>query len=498
MTTQDRSTSYWQEKANTLTFHQKSFINGKWVNALSGRTFAAINPATNQIITRIAECEAEDVDIAVAAARRAFESGVWSRRSPEDRKAVLLRLADLIRAHQEELGLLDTLEMGKPISYSTGTDVPMAASTFQWYAEAIDKVYDEIAPTALGNLALIRREALGVIGCVVPWNYPLMMASWKLAPALAAGNSIVLKPAEQSSLSALRLAELAKEAGLPDGVLNVVTGYGETAGQALGLHMDVDCLAFTGSTEVGKLFLAYSAQSNLKQVWLECGGKSPILVFADCHDLEAAADAAAFGIWYDQGEVCSATSRLFVEESIKDQFIELLVERAKHFQPGDPLDPNSKMGAIVDTRQADRVMSYIEKGCEIATLREGGKRITIDGSSNYIAPTIFDNVSNDMVIAREEIFGPVLSVISFKSEEQAINLANDSIYGLAGSLWSNDLKRVMRISDSLKVGTVSVNCVDAAGNIVPFGGFKQSGIGRDLSLHAFDKYTNLKTVWIKY
>jgi len=494
----DKTQGYWLAKSKSLKIRSEAFIDGKWVNAGSGRTFDAINPATNTVITRVAACEIKDVDLAVSAARKAFNSGVWSNAAPEKRKAVLLRLAELIRANAEDLGLLDTLEMGKPISYSTEVDVPLTANTFQWFGEAIDKVYGEIAPTPKGDLALVRREPLGVIGCVVPWNYPLLMAAWKLAPALAVGNSVVLKPAEQSSLSALRLAELAVEAGLPAGVLNVVPGYGENAGQALGRHMDVDCIAFTGSTEIGKVFLRYSADSNMKQVWLECGGKSPNIVFADCEDIESAADAAAFGIWYDQGEVCSANSRLIVEQSIKERFVKLLTERARNFQPGDPLDPSTKMGAIVDEAQTERIMRYVGIGKDIATLRVGGERATINGSSNFVTPTIFDDVTNDMAIAREEIFGPVLSVISFRDEEEALSIANDSIFGLAGSVWSSNLGRVHRIAERLRVGTVSVNCVDAAGSVVPFGGFKQSGIGRDNSLHALDKYSNLKTIWIKY
>ncbi|WP_245429608.1 aldehyde dehydrogenase [Mesorhizobium sp. DCY119] len=488
----------WHEKATRISFRNQAFINGKWVASASGKVFEARNPATNHLLASIAECDVEDVNRAVAAARKAFDSGVWSRASPETRKTVLVRLAELIRQHQDELALLETLDTGKPIANSVAADIPGSAATFQWFGEAIDKVYGEIAPTELGNLALVRRDALGVVACVVPWNYPLMMASWKVAPALAAGNSVVLKPAEQTSLTALRLAELAVEAGLPYGVLNVVTGFGETAGQALGRHMDVDCLAFTGSTEVGKYFLRYSAESNMKPVWLECGGKSPNLVFSDCDDIEAAADAAAFGIWYDQGEVCTANSRLLVEEKIKDEFVDLLKKRARDYQPGDPLDPTTKMGAVVEDRQTARILSYIEQGKSVARLVEGGEQLTISGSSNYVTPTIFDGVTNDMVIAREEIFGPVLSVLSFREEEEAARIANASIYGLAASIWSNNLKRVMRLSDALRVGTISVNCMDAVSNVVPFGGFKQSGNGRDLSLHSFDKYTNLKTVWIKY
>lgn len=488
----------WHEMAARISLRNQAFIDGKWVSSASGKVFETRNPATNHLLTSIAECDLEDVNRAVKAARKAFDAGTWSRAAPETRKNVLIRLADLIRRHQDELALLETLDTGKPISNAVSADIPGTAATFQWFGEAIDKVYDEIAPTELGNLALIRREALGVIACVVPWNYPLMMASWKVAPALAAGNSVVLKPAEQTSLTALRLAELAVEAGVPEGVLNVLTGFGETVGQALGRHMDVDCVAFTGSTEVGKYFLRYSAESNMKPVWLECGGKSPNLVFSDCDDLEAAADAAAFGIWYDQGEVCTANSRLLVEESIKDEFVDLLKARAREYQPGDPLNPDTKMGAVVDEQQTARILGYIEKGKSVARLVEGGEQRTIGGSSNFVTPTIFEGVTNDMVIAQEEIFGPVLSVLTFREEEEATRIANASIYGLAASVWSNNLKRVMRISDVLRAGTISVNCMDAAAPTVPFGGFKQSGIGRDMSLHSFDKYTNLKTVWIKY
>lgn len=488
----------WQKRAKAVTFKTQAFIGGKWVGAASGKSFDVVNPATNQVIASVAECDAEDVDRAVKAARAAFASGSWSRRTPEERKVVLLRMAELIRKHRDELAVIDTLDMGKPIGLTAAYDIPGSADNWQWFAEAIDKVYDEVAPTGHGNLAMIRRDALGVVAAIVPWNYPFQMATWKVAPALATGNSVILKPAEQSPLSALKMAELAAEAGIPDGVFNVLPGFGETAGQALGLHMDVDCVGFTGSTEVGKYFLRYSAESNLKQVWLECGGKSPNLVFADCDDLDAAADASAFGIWGNQGEVCSANSRLLVEDKIRDRFLEKLVARAQGFQPGDPLNPGTAMGAIVEKRQTDKIMGYIAKGKEIASLVAGGERLTITGSDNYVTPTIFDNVKNDMVIAREEIFGPVLSVIPFKSEDEAVSIANDTIYGLAASIWSNNLKRVHRLADQIQAGTVSVNCVDAGSSMTPFGGFKQSGIGRDLSLHAFDKYTNLKTVWIKY
>ncbi len=488
----------WIDRAAAIRFRDKAFIDGKFVAARSGRTFASINPATGETLAEVASCGEEDVDRAVASARRAFLSGSWSRAAPAHRKEVLLRLAQLLRENLQELALLESLDMGKLVADAATVDVPGSAGIFQWYAEAIDKLYDEVAPTGSGDLVLVRREPLGVIGAVVPWNFPLDMATWKCAPALAAGNSVVLKPAEQSPFSALRLAELAMEAGLPAGVLNVVPGLGETAGQALGRHMDVDCLAFTGSTAVGKMFLQYSGQSNMKQVWLETGGKSPNLVFADCGNLDAAADMAAFGIFFNQGEVCSANSRLLVQRSVKEAMVEKLAKRAAATQPGDPLDPASKMGALVDARHAANVMRFVEAGKKTARLVTGGEQVSVNGRGSFVQPTIFDNVSPQDTIAREEIFGPVLSVIAFDDEEEAIRIANDSVYGLAASLWTDSLSRAHRISERLHAGTVSVNTVDALSPMTPFGGFKQSGFGRDLSLHALDKYTALKTTWIKY
>jgi len=488
----------WNHLATRLTPSGQMFINGKGADALSGKTFATTNPATGEKLADVAEGDSADIDHAVATARASFEKGVWSGETPMNRKAVLLKLADLIRANLDELALLDSLDMGKPVEDAATIDVPGAALFFQWYAEAIDKIYDEIAPTGPGDLAMITREPLGVVGAVVPWNFPLDMATWKVSAALAAGNSIVLKPAEQSPLSALRLARLAMEAGLPEGVLNVVPGYGETAGRALGLNPDVDCLAFTGSTPVGKLFQQYAGQSNMKQVWLETGGKSPNLVFADCDDLDAAADMAALGIFFNQGEVCSANSRLLVERSIHKEFVERIAARAANFAPGNPLDPASGMGAIVSQEQHDRIVSMIELGKKDADCITGGNAVKIDNRGLYIEPTIFDNVAPTADIAKDEIFGPVLSVIPFDSEDEAVSIANDTIYGLAASLWTGSLSRAHRVSRRLRAGTVSVNTVDALSPMTPFGGFKQSGIGRDLSLHALDKYTALKTTWIKY
>ncbi|VVP88454.1 NADP/NAD-dependent aldehyde dehydrogenase PuuC [Pseudomonas fluorescens] len=489
---------FWQQRANRQTFIDTALIGGRSVKSSSGATFDAINPATNRLLAQVAACGEEEVDLAVRSARHAFNEGSWACMAPAQRKKILIRLSELLLAHREELALLDSMNMGKPVMDAYNIDVPGAAGVFAWYGEALDKVYDQVAPTAANALATITREALGVVAAVVPWNFPLDMAAWKLAPALAAGNSVVLKPAEQSPFSALRLGQLALEAGIPEGVLNVVPGLGVSAGRALGLHPDVDCLVFTGSTQVGKYFMQYSAQSNLKQVWLECGGKSPNLVFADCQDLDLAAEKAAFGIFFNQGEVCSANSRLYVQRCIHDEFVERVIAKSRSWMPGDPLDPASAAGAIVDSEQTTRIMRAIGQASEDgAKLLSGGEQLTFNGSSNFIQPTIFGDVKHDSALAREEIFGPVLAISAFDGEEEAITLANDSIYGLAASVWSDDLNRAHRVAKALKAGTVSVNTMDALDITVPFGGGKQSGFGRDLSLHAFDKYTHLKTTWFQ-
>jgi acyl-CoA reductase-like NAD-dependent aldehyde dehydrogenase len=488
----------WRARAASIRPRTQFFIDGKFAPAASGATFDNLNPATGKSLGPVASGEQADIDRAVASARAAFRKGVWVDQPPKARKKVLLAFADLLLANRDELALLETLDTGKPIGDSLAVDIPAAANCIRWYAEAVDKVYDEVAPTGPNNLALITREAMGVIGAIVPWNFPLLMASWKIGPVLATGNSLVLKPSEKSPLSALRVAELAVEAGLPPGVFNVVPGFGASAGKALAAHMDVDCIAFTGSTATGKTVMQYAAQSNLKKVGLECGGKSPNIVLADCPDIDKAAKAAAFAIFFNQGEMCSAGSRLLVAESIKDQMLEKIAAVGRFMKPGDPLDPATKLGAIVDETQMNRVLSYIDAGkSDGAKIALGGSRVRQDTGGFFVEPTVFDGVKPDMRIAKEEIFGPVLATITFKDVDEAIRIANDVEYGLAAAIWTRDINTAHRSARALRAGTVYVNCYDADDITVPFGGFKQSGIGRDKSLHALDKYTELKTTWIE-
>lgn len=491
------SQAEWQALATNLTLEGRAYLNGAYQWAANGETFTSVSPLDGRELASIACCDQSDADKAVMAARTAFEAGTWSQLAPAKRKAVLLRLANLIEAHGDELALLETLDMGKPISHARTVDVPATARAIRWTAEAIDKVYGELAPTPHNQIGMISREPMGVVAAIVPWNFPMIMAAWKIAPALATGNSVILKPSEKSPLSAIRLAALAEEAGVPAGVFNVLPGYGHTVGKALALHMDVDCLVFTGSTNVAKQLMIYAGQSNMKRVWLEAGGKSPNIVFADAPDLKKAAAEAASAIAFNQGEVCTAGSRLLVEKCIRAEFVGLIREALKTWRPGHPLDPATTCGAIVDQGQLDRIIEYIGIGqSEGARLVEGGHRIMEDTGGLFVQPTVFDGVNNQMRIASEEIFGPVLSVIGFDTADEAIRIANDSIYGLAAAVWTSNINTAHKVAKALRAGSVWINHYDGGDMTAPFGGFKQSGNGRDKSVHAFDKYTELKATWL--
>jgi gamma-glutamyl-gamma-aminobutyraldehyde dehydrogenase/4-guanidinobutyraldehyde dehydrogenase/NAD-dependent aldehyde dehydrogenase len=492
------TTTDWHARAKTLKIDGRAFIGGVRMPAAGGQTFECFSPIDNRKLADVASCQEIDVNLAVACARTAFNDRRWAGLSPRERKQAMIRFADLLITNREELALLETLDMGKPISASLSVDVNSAANSLRWFGEAIDKMYDEIAPTADNTLAMITREPIGVVGAIVPWNYPILMACWKIAPALASGNSVVLKPSEKSPLTALRLGDLALEAGIPAGVLNIIPGFGEQAGTPLAMHMDVDCIAFTGSTGVGKKIQIMAGQSNLKRAWCELGGKSPNIVFADCKDLDKAAAASIGSIFYNQGESCNAPSRLLVERAIKDAFVKKLLAHLPDYQPSDPLDEKTTMGAIVDCGQMENVLKYIASGkAQGAKLLAGGAQVRTETGGFYISPTVFDAVTNDMTIAAEEIFGPVLSIIAFDSEEEAIKIANDTPYGLAAAIWTQDISRAHLVAQRLRAGTVHVNSYDEDDITVPFGGYKQSGNGRDKSLHALEKYTELKTTWIR-
>jgi gamma-glutamyl-gamma-aminobutyraldehyde dehydrogenase len=479
-------------------FRTQAFIDGRFVDAASGETFTSENPANGQVIAEVASGGPEDIDRAVAAARRSFDDGRWSRLAPADRKTVLLRFADLIEANTDELATLDALEGGKPITDTREVDLPDTVKTFRWYAEAIDKVFDAVAPTGPEALGLIVREPVGVVGAVVPWNFPILMAAWKMAPALACGNSMIVKPSRLTSLSAIRMAELAAEAGLPDGVLNVVPGPGGAAGAALGRHMDVEKVTFTGSTEVGRLFLQYSAESNLKEVTLECGGKSPAVVLADPPELDLVVEQVLFGALMNMGENCSQGSRLIVHRSVQDELVHRLAAGLEAWPVGDPMDPATRIGPMIERPHMEKVLGYISRGRdEGARVAAGGGRILEESGGYFVAPTIFDGVSNEMTIAREEIFGPVLSTIPFDTEEEGIRLANETSYGLAAAVYTTNLDAAFRVARALRAGTVGVNAYSEGDITTPFGGYKQSGFGgRDKGLEAFDQYTEKKTIWV--
>jgi len=473
--------------ASELDFPRAAFIDGKYVSGTGG-DLATVNPATGNVICQITECSNADVDTAVVKAKQAFDQGVWSKMQPSERKDALIRLCKLITRNRRELAVMESVDSGKPIRDCELIDIPEMIHTIKWHAEAIDKIYDQTAPVGDDAIAMIVREPVGVVAAVLPWNFPLLMLAWKIAPALAAGNSVIVKPAEQTSLTALRVAELAAEAGVPRGVLQVLPGRGEVVGEALGMHNGIDMVSFTGSTETGRRFLRYSADSNLKKVVLECGGKNPAVVLEDAEHLDLVAEHIVNGAFWNMGENCSAASRLIVHESVKAELLEYIVARLRDWKTGDPLDPSNHLGALIDSDHCSKVSGYIASGDALC----GG---TIDG--NFVQPTIFDNIDPSSPLANDEIFGPVLSVITVSSTDQAIAIANASDYGLTASVFSANGKRAIRAARELQAGTVTVNCYGEGDITTPFGGYKQSGFGgRDNSVHAHDQYTELKTIWI--
>jgi gamma-glutamyl-gamma-aminobutyraldehyde dehydrogenase len=476
--------------AETLTVSGNAFIDGAFRPAASGKTFPTVNPATGKTLTEVAACDAADVDLAVAKAKEAFEDGRWRQLAPSERKAVLLKLAKLMEENRHELAVLESLDSGKPIRECQTVDVPDTIHTIRWHAELIDKIYDSTAPVAATALALVVREPIGVVGLVLPWNFPLLMLAWKIGPALASGCSVIVKPAEQTSLSTLRVAELAIEAGVPAGVFNVVTGTGKDAGEPLGLHDDVAMVSFTGSTATGRRFLRYAADSNLKRVVLECGGKNPAVVLADAEDLDFVAEQVVNGAFWNMGENCSATSRLIVQASVKDELMQRIAAYMREWRMGDPLDPDNRVGALVSTAHFEKVKSYLD---------EVGKPALGGGTEGgiFVAPTVIDNVAPGSRLFREEVFGPVLAVTSFETVGQAVALANDTPYGLAASVFTGSLRNAIRLSREIRAGVVTVNCFGEGDVTTPFGGYKESGFGgRDKSIFAHDQYTELKTIWI--
>jgi len=491
----------WQSAAQKakLNIETRLFINGEFVDAARGGRFTTVNPANGETLAEMSEGTAEDIDRAVAAAQSAFRSGVWSRMPPRKRMKVLYRFADLVDENAEQLAVLETLDMGKPIADVVNEDLPAVIATIRFMAECIDKIEGAVTNTDDGAVHMILREPLGVVGAISPWNYPLLMAAWKIAPALAAGNTVVLKPAEQSPMSCLRLAELFAEAGGPPGVFNVVNGIGETAGKALALHNGVAKISFTGSTEVGKLILQYAGQSNMKRVGLECGGKSPQIFMSDLPDLENAVSAAYNGVFANMGEVCSAGSRLLVERPIYNEFIERFIAEGEHaYQPGEPLNPETNMGPLVDHEAQGRVLGLIETGKnEGARLCFGGGKPQGLETGAYVNPTLFSDVRNDMTIARQEIFGPVASVIPFDGPDEAIRIANDTIYGLAAGIWTRDINKAFRLIKNVEAGVVWVNSYEDGDMTQPFGGYKQSGQARDKCIESLKSYTQSKSAWIR-
>lgn len=477
----------------------QAFIDGQLVDALDGATFETMVPSTGTLLANVAACSEVDVDRAVAAARRSFEAGVWRQLAPAERKVVMLRFADLVEAELESLAHLEALDAGKPLADCLAVDLPEVVKTIRWYAEAADKVFGKTAPTGDGHLALIVKEPIGVVGQVLPWNFPALMLAWKIAPALIAGNSIVVKPPELASLTTIRIAEIAFEAGVPAGVFNVVPGLGHVAGKALGLHMDVDAVAFTGSTEIGREFLRYSAASNLKNIMLECGGKSPQIVMRDCADRldMIAADLAGAAFW-NSGQNCSAGSRILVDNSIRKEFVAALVRHTQSKRMGDPIDASTALGPLIEPAALDKVLGYIAAAkADRATIACGGERVLQETGGWYVSATVIDDVTPDMSVAREEIFGPVVSVLGFDTEEEAIALANNTDYGLAATIWSGSIDVAIRMARSVRAGTVAVNGYAEGDITTPFGGYRMSGFGgRDKGLEAIDQYCETKTIWV--
>jgi gamma-glutamyl-gamma-aminobutyraldehyde dehydrogenase len=480
--------------ADNLALPTQAFIDGAFVRAVSGKTFQTTNPATGRVLTEISACDARDVDIAVAKAKAAFEDGRWHRQSPGQRKAVLLKFADLLEAHAHELAVMESLDSGKPIRECQNTDVPETIHTLRWHAELIDKIYDSTAPVGAAALSLVVREPIGVVGLVLPWNFPLLMLAWKIGPSLAAGCSIVVKPAKETTLTALRVAELAHQAGVPAGVFNVLPGGGKEVGEPLGMHMGVSMVSFTGSTATGRLFLKYAAESNLKRIVLECGGKNPAVVMKDVDDIDAAAQHVVNGAFWNMGENCSASSRLIVHADIKDELLARIGVHMREWKMGDPLDPQHRIGSLVSEAHFRKVRSYIEQaGAENLRVAFGGGT----KGESFVEPTVVDGVPADSRLFREEIFGPVLSVTTFDSTEEAIALANDSVYGLAASVYTSNLNHAIRLSREIRAGVLTVNCFGEGDITTPFGGYKESGFGgRDKSIWAHDQYTEIKTIWI--
>ena len=473
----------------------KLLINNEWVESTSGKTFPTINPTTGQEICQVAEAGAADVDRAVSAAQAAFNGGPWCRMWAVERSRLLHRLADLIEENAEELARLESLDNGKPYRIARAADLPLTIACYRYFAGCADKIQGRTIPIAGDYLCYTRHEPVGVVGQIIPWNFPLLMQAWKLAPALATGNAVILKPAEQTPLSALRVGELILQAGFPPGVVNILPGYGPTAGSAIARHGGIDKVAFTGSTEVGHLIMEAAAKSNLKRLTLELGGKSPNIVFADA-DMDQAIEGAHFALFFNQGQCCCAGSRLFVEEKCYDQFVEKSVARAKRRRVGDPFDPRTEQGPQVDQTQFDKVMGYIETGkSEGAHLLAGGKRVGDRGY--FIEPTVFAAVENDMKIAQEEIFGPVMSILKFKEIDEVVERANNSMYGLAAAVWTRDIGKAYAIANRVRAGTVWVNCFNVFDAAAPFGGFKQSGMGRELGEYGLQQYTEVKTVTVK-